>query len=219
MERFGLKKEIYGNRRINRGKIFLLKLIIVFVIIAMTLQKMTHMVEGTLHSLCEAKVESIGITISNKAIDEVMDGIKYEDLIKFDKDDSGKIIALKSDVVEMNNISSEIATEIQNMYDELDDIYVYIPLGNFVGNSFLAGHGPNIRVKVIPAGTVNTEFKTEFISAGINQTRHRVYLGVVCNMRVIAPFATEDIIVDNSVTVAETVLIGEVPEFYSNTAM
>lgn len=88
--------------------------------------------------------------------------------------------------------------------------------GNFTGNSFLAGHGPEIKVKVIPAGTVTTEFKTEFISAGINQTRHRVYLGVECNMRVIAPFATEDIIVENSVTVAETVLIGEVPEFYTN---
>ena len=179
---------------------------------------MTDLVEGTLHSLCEAKVESIGITVSNKAIDEVMDGIQYEDLIKFDKDSNGKIIALKSDVVEMNNISSEIATKIQAIYDELEDIYVYVPLGNFTGNSFLAGHGPEIKVKVIPAGTVNTEFKTEFISAGINQTRHRVYLGVCCNMRVIAPFATEDIIVDNSVTVAETVLIGEVPEFYTNNA-
>lgn len=94
-------------------------------------------------------------------------------------------------------------------------MYTY-HFGNFTGNSFLAGHGPEIKVKVIPAGTVNTEFKTEFISAGINQTRHRVYLGVECNMRVIAPFATEDIIVENSVTVAETVLIGEVPEFYTN---
>ena len=89
--------------------------------------------------------------------------------------------------------------------------------GNFTGNSFFAGRGPKIKVKVIPMGTVTTEFKTEFIEAGINQTRHRVYLGVECNMRVIAPFATEDIIVDNSVTVAETVLIGEVPEFYTNT--
>lgn len=214
MERFGLKKNLF--KRINNRKIVLIKLIVILVTITFIFQAMTDLVEGTLHSLCEAKVESIGITVSNKAIDDVMDGIKYEDLIKFDKDSSGKIIALKSDVVEMNNISSEIATKIQKIYDELEDIYVYVPLGNFTGNSFLAGHGPKIKVKVIPAGTVNTEFKTEFISAGINQTRHRVYLGVECNMRVIAPFATDDIIVENSVTVAETVLIGDVPEFYTN---
>ena len=214
MERFGLKRKLF--KKINNRKIFLIKLIVIIVTVTFIFQAMTDLVEGTLHSLCEAKVESIGITVSNKAIDDVMDGIKYEDLIKFDKDSSGKIIALKSDVVEMNNISSEIATKIQKIYDDLEDIYVYVPLGNFTGNSFLAGHGPKIKVKVIPAGTVNTEFKTEFISAGINQTRHRVYLGVECNMRVIAPFATEDIIVENSVTVAETVLIGDVPEFYTN---
>lgn len=214
MERFGLGRSRY--KKINNRQIIIAKVILILIIVLIIFQFMTDMVEDTLLSLCEAKVEGIAITVSNKAIDDVMEDIEYEDLIKFDKDEGGKIIALKSDVVEMNNISSEIATLIQKMYDELEDIYVYVPLGNFTGNNFLAGHGPNVRVKVIPAGTVNTEFRTEFIAAGINQTRHRVYLGVVCNMRVIAPFATEDIIVENSVTVAETVLIGEVPEFYTN---
>lgn len=129
MERFGLKRKIFN--RINNKKIFFIKLFIIIICIIIVFQKMTDLVEGTLHSLCEAKVESIGITVSNKAIDEVMDGIKYEDLIKFDKDAEGKIIALKSDVVEMNNISSEIATKIQKIYDELKDIYVYVPLRKF----------------------------------------------------------------------------------------
>ena len=86
--------------------------------------------------------------------------------------------------------------------------------GNFTGNKLLSGYGPYIRVKVIPVGTVTTDFKTEFISAGINQTRHRVYLGVVCTMYVVAPLMSSEIVVNNSVTVAETVLIGDVPEFY-----
>ena len=126
MERFGLKRKII--KRANNKKVFLIKLLLIIICIILIFQKMTNLVEGTLHSLCEAKVESIGITVSNKAIDEVMDGIKYEDLIKFDKDANGKIIALKSDVVEMNNISSEIATSIQKIYDELEDIYVYVPI-------------------------------------------------------------------------------------------
>ena len=86
--------------------------------------------------------------------------------------------------------------------------------GNFTGNDFFSGIGPNVKLRVMPAGTVMTEFKTEFISAGINQTRHRVYISVVCHMRVVAPFASDDVVVDNSVTVAETILIGEVPEYY-----
>ena len=112
-------------------KAFLIKGVVILIIVLFIFQKTTDLVEDTLHTLCEAKVESIGITISNKAIDDVMDGIMYEDLIKFDKDGEGKIVALKSDVVEMNNISSEIAAKIQYMYDELEDIYVYVPLRKF----------------------------------------------------------------------------------------
>lgn len=129
MERFELKRRIFSKKQSK--KIFLIKWLIILVLVILVFQKMTDLVEGTLHSLCEAKVESIGITVSNKAIDDVMDGIEYEDLIKFDKDSNGKIIALKSDVVEMNNISSEIATKIQKIYDELEDIYVYVPLREF----------------------------------------------------------------------------------------
>ncbi len=175
---------------------------------------MDAMIESTLHVLCDAKVESIGITISNKAIDDVMKGITYEDLISFVKDEEGKLIALKSNIVEMNQIASEIAVKIQEMYDALDKIYVYVPIGNFTGNDLFSGMGPSVKIRVMPAGTVMTEFKTDFLSAGINQTRHRVYINVVCHMRVIAPFASDEVVVDNSVTVAETVLIGDVPDYY-----
>ena len=183
-------------------------IMLIFIII-LFLNWLDKVIESTLHVLCDAKVESIGITVSNKAIDEVMG-----DLVTFVKGEEGKLIALKSNIVKMNQIASEIAVKIQEMYDSLDRIYVYVPLGNFTGNDLLSGMGPNIKIRVMPAGTVMTEFKTEFLSAGINQTRHRVYINVVCHMRVIAPFASDDVLVDNSVTVAETILIGDVPEYY-----
>lgn len=126
MERFGLKRNRY--KKFDSKKVIILKTVVIFSIMLIVFQVMTDMVEGTLLSLCEAKVESIAITVSNKAIDDVMDDILYEDLIKFDKGVDGKILALKSDVVKMNNISSEIATLIQKMYDDLEDIYVYVPL-------------------------------------------------------------------------------------------
>ena len=92
---------------------------------------MNERIESTLHVLCDAKVESIGITVSNKAIDEVMENITYEDLVTFVKDEEGKLIALKSNIVKMNQIASEIAVKIQEMYDSLDKIYVYVPLRKF----------------------------------------------------------------------------------------
>ena len=129
MERFGLKRK--WTFRIKNRKIIILKPIFILIVVLIIIQLFTNMIKSSLYSLCKAKVEGICITVSNKAIDDVMNEIKYEDLIIFDKDSDGKIIALKSNVVEMNNISSEIAIKIQEIYDELDDIYVYVPLRQF----------------------------------------------------------------------------------------
>ena len=71
------------------------------------------------------------MAVSNKAIDDVMEKVTYEDLVNFVKDDTGRIIALKSDVLEMNSIASKVAGKIQKMYDELEDIYIYVPLRKF----------------------------------------------------------------------------------------
>ncbi len=129
---------------------------------------------------------------------------------------TGKILALRANVIEMNRISSEISSRIQEKNNELKESYVRIPIGNFTGNAFLAGRGPVIEVKLIPTGTVNIEFKTEFISTGINQTRHRVYLEIRCRMGIVAPFISEKVDVINHVNVAETVLIGDVPDTFYN---
>ena len=175
----------------------------------------TKVIEPTLVELCRVRAQSIGTKIANEAVQKVMHDVGYLDLIILDRDDNGKIMALRANVIEMNRIASTVSEEIQEKNNELEGTFVKIPLGNFTGNIFLSGRGPSVKVKLIPTGTVKIEFKTEFLSTGINQTRHRVYLDVLSNMRVIAPFATEDIIVENSVTVAETVLIGDIPDFYT----
>ena len=177
----------------------------------------TNLIEPSLIAMCEIKANSIGVTVSNKAVKQVMEEVGYaSELVILEKDSEGKIIALKANVVEMNYIASLIGSRTQQMYNELTETYVQIPVGNFTGNALLAGRGPRIKVKIMPVGTVGSDFKTEFVSTGINQTRHRVYLEVVSSMRVIAPFSTKTIKVVNNVNVAETVLIGNVPNSYYN---
>ena len=133
MERFGFKKKLHIKWK-KRNIKWLLIFCVFLVMIGMNW--MDQLIEDTLHVLCEAKVESIGITISNKVIDDVMDGVTYEDLVTFVKSEEGKLIALKSNIVKMNQISSEIAVKIQEMYDELDKIYVYVPLRKFYRKRF-----------------------------------------------------------------------------------
>ncbi len=129
MERLKLKRNRYTKAQ--RYRVFIIKILIIAVIGIFIFQFMTVKVEETLITLCKAKVESIGVAVSNKAIDDVMEKVAYEDLVNFVKDDTGRIIALKSDVLEMNSIASKIAGKIQEMYDELEDIYIYVPLRKF----------------------------------------------------------------------------------------
>lgn len=129
MERLKLKRNRYTKAQ--RYRVFIIKILIIAVIGIFIFQFMTVKVEETLITLCKAKVESISVAVSNKAIDDVMEKVTYEDLVNFVKDDTGRIIALKSDVLEMNSIASKIAGKIQEMYDELEDIYIYVPLRKF----------------------------------------------------------------------------------------
>ena len=140
----------------------------------------------------------------------------YLDLITLDRDDNGNILALRANVIEMNKISSEISTVIQTKYSDLEDMYIKIPIGNFTGNELLAGRGPKIVVKIVPVGTVSTDYKTEFISTGINQTRHRIYLEIKSKMTIVAPFTNKTVEAITNVNVAETVLIGNVPQTFYN---
>ena len=167
-------------------------------------------------ALCKVRSESLANSIAGKVVQEVMSGIGYLDLITLDRDEQGEILALRANVIEMNKISAEISSLVQEKYLDLEDMYIRIPIGNFTGNELLAGRGPRIVVKIIPVGTVGTDYKTEFISAGINQIRHRIYLEIKSKMTIVAPFTNKTVEVINNVNVAETVLIGEVPNTFYN---
>lgn len=194
----------------------ILLLTLFFVCLTLGFEGITIMIRPSLIALCNVKSQSLASTISGKAVQEVMKDIGYLDLVTLDRDVNGSILALRANVMEMNRISSEISTLIQDKYSNLEDIYIKIPIGNFTGNELLAGRGPRIVVKIMPVGTVNTDYKTEFISTGINQTRHRVFLEIKSKMTIVAPFTNKTVEVVNNVDVAETVLIGDVPDTFYN---
>jgi len=83
-----------------------------------------------------------------------------------------------------------------------------------IRKSLFAAGGPKINVRVIPTGSVETDFESEFVSAGINQTRHRIYLEVKTTVGIVVPFTDKKTEITTRIPVAETVIIGDVPEFY-----
>ncbi len=91
-----------------------------------------------------------------------------------------------------------------------------MPFGSFTGINLLAGRGPGIKIIISSIGNVETDLKSEFTAQGINQTLHRIYLQVKCQVSILTPF--EDITRDitNQVLIMENVIMGTVPDNYYN---
>ena len=80
----------------------------------------------------------------------------------------------------------------------------------------MAGHGPNVSIKISSIGNVNTDLKSEFLAEGINQTLHRVYLKVDCELSILTPFNNITKKITNQILIAENIIVGHIPETYYN---
>ena len=78
----------------------------------------------------------------------------------------------------------------------------------------MAGRGPRIKIKISSIGNVETDLKSEFIAQGVNQTLHRVYLEVKCEVSILTPFENITKEIYNQVLLIENVIIGEIPDTY-----
>ena len=145
-----VEKKIKSEKLHIKKKKWKIKIILFSLFIVVGFEIMTNLIKPTLIALCKVRSQSLATSISGKVVQEVMGGLGYLDLITLDRDDAGNILALRANVIEMNKISSEIGTLIQNEYSELEDMFIKIPIGNFTGNELLAGRGPKIVVKIVP---------------------------------------------------------------------
>lgn len=171
----------------------------------------------TMNAVAEVRVRYYAVDIMNRAIKQVTaanDNIRSVVEVLTNADGSVKLV--QTDSVEMNRLSTLVSQTAQDMLQELTEINISIPLGSILSNGIFSGKGPNIIVNMVPAGAVNTSFSTEFENAGINQTRHRVYLEVTAQVRMVAPLSGSAIEVKTVVPITEMIIVGDVPDTYIN---
>lgn len=171
----------------------------------------------TIKVLAETKAEELANRSINKAVAEIIkDEINYSDLMNTKVDNEGKITMIESNTVMMNKIASDVALRIQEELKQVKTTTSYIPIGTALGSPILAKYGPQLKVSIEPIGTVYVNFKTDFEDAGINQTRHRIYLEVATKVKVVIPLTTDTKEVKAEIPICETVIVGDVPNSYIN---
>lgn len=166
----------------------------------------------TVMAVADAEMRAKATEIVNKAIiNEYSSQFNYDQVIRVDKDSEGNIVMLKADTLRMNKIACDVALESQNELMKLGTVGIKLPIGYITRNNILSYYGPNITIKMQPLGHVETKYSSEFESAGINQTRHKIYVKVKTTVRVIIPLKSNDIEVSNEVPIAETIIVGKTP--------
>ena len=144
----------------------------------------------------------------------ILDNTDYKNIVTIEDDEKNKV--LKTDVVVINKLASDIALETEKRFSNLENQKIQIPAGVLTGNKYLAGSGPKINIKIIPTGNIITEIKSEFESKGINQTVYRIYLELTCKVSIISQYKTIEDEIVNQVLLVETVIVGDVPNSYYN---
>jgi sporulation protein YunB len=201
------------RRRRPFKKLFWLLLAVGLIFFAV---KLNNVVGQTLYEMAEVRTTQIATEVINNAVRTKMaeEGTGYQELVEIHKDTAGRIVLIQANTVRLNRIAAETTLAAQAALTRLREESFYIPLGQVTGIYFLAKMGPNIRVDVVPLGTVQAEVVDKFEQAGINQTRHSIYLSYGTDVRIVVPLRSGRASVATQVPLAESVIIGQVPTTY-----
>ena len=189
---------------------------LIFMVALLTANLIISAITPIINKNCSNIAKSIATKISNEQATMVMSKYKYEDLCTVNKDTNGNISMISANVIPINGIVSDITTRIQDELNKKENDSFKIKLGSFTGMKILSGRGPDVNIKMSTIGNLDTELKSEFISSGINQTVHKVYLQIECNVAILTPFSTQEEKITNQVLLAEAVIIGTTPSTYYN---
>ena len=200
----------------GRQRMLIWLTVIFTLLLALTVAVVLHM-KPVVVDLATARTSNAVNRIVVAAVNDAVDSgrIDYEQLVDFDKDADGHVTALRSNMAAFNRLQASIADDILQRMAEVSSTDLAIPIGTLTGSPLLAGRGPCLRVRMQSVGTATARFDNQFSSAGINQTRHRIILNVDVHVSILLPGLTTYTKVSNEISVAETVIVGGVPETYT----
>lgn len=151
----------------------------------------------------------------NKAISQIMSEGNYDAdyFVTFEKGENGEVSAISCNMARINALSAEILDRVVGATENYTAT-VQIPLGNLSGLSVLMGRGPKVPVEIVTLTSSRVEFKNGIVTAGINQTKHQITLGIKVDIDILVPWGSESTQVVTEVLIADTVIVGQVPGTY-----
>lgn len=189
--------------------------ILCVLILSLLLLLLERNLESVILDMAHARAEAMAVEYIHEAVRDVMeDAVTYEDMMSVQTDQQGRVTMLQANAVRMNELATVTALEAQSKLESAEAQSIAIPLGAALGVPFLSALGPRVRVHIVPVSAVSAAFSTEFESAGINQTRHKIYLSLHTTVRLVIPSGARQVSLGSQVLIAESIIVGAVPQSY-----
>ena len=201
----------------SKKRTFIKLLIFVLIIIILGFLYARFYVNPQIVSINTASIKAYSVDLINSSIGETLENNDYDDLIEILKDSDGNIKLLSVNSKNVNKLNNNIMSLVQNKLNEKDILNYKIPIGAFTGITALSGVGPKVDVKIVPIGSVSTEYRSQIASLSINQSYHKIYLTINISVCVILPIYTQTIDISSQVLIAENLIVGQIPSTYLNT--
>ena len=149
--------------------------------------------------------------INETALEIYSKDFSYEDIMIVEKDTEGNITMLRADTVKLNYLASKMALACNEKIGELNNLGLEVPLGYMSENLIFHNLGPNIGIKMSQIGSITKDYESIFESAGINQTRHKIYLNIHLKLNVIIPLRSQEVEIVSQIPISETIIVGKIP--------
>ncbi|MBR5022143.1 MAG: sporulation protein YunB [Oscillospiraceae bacterium] len=195
----------------------LITILLIVVIVGIVLFRVRF--NDAIRALAQTQVTNTTSDLINDAIDrQIEDGtIQYDRMVYFEKDLDGRITALKTNMSEVNRLKTNILNLINDEILALSTDDLGVPLGNLFLPEVLSGRGPEIPVQILSIRNSDASFSSNFTQAGINQTLQQINMQVSVDVTVLVLGQTDSFTVSSQVIVAETIIVGDVPNTYFQT--
>lgn len=193
---------------------------LILIVVSLALFGVLLLIDITLRNSFFSIVEVRAVQLATEAVQRTLqqevadENLQYQDFVFIHKDSQGRVALVQANTVKVNRVAANTTLAVQRTMEDLRWQSFSIPLGQVLGIPIFANYGPRVRYNILPVGTVRVNVIDKFESAGINQTKHAIYLNFDTSVRIVIPSKSGEAVVVTQVPLAESIIVGSVPSTF-----